>query len=98
MIIPRVGQLIKSPAGLLRIARAVHIASDDPKKVWVSFAIKHCSWTRRCYTVYSLDELLRTGYTVTRKRVKFNKFDKRVNTVIHKSSKEMTCCDVEGIS
>lgn len=54
------GDVLRSPAGLLRIVRDVHHFKPSlrpsrnrvPKTI-VTFTIQHCSWTSRCYTAYS---------------------------------------------
>lgn len=98
--IPQVGDIFRAPSGVLRTVRAVRMDTQmNPRKIIVAFSILHCSWTHRCYTVYSIAELRGIGYTHLAQRRKFNDpFEKELNRVISASSTEMDCCDVKGIS
>jgi hypothetical protein len=100
--IPKVGQIFRAPSGLLRVCRHVSPCEKNPKRTSVFFTIKHCSWTGRCYTVYSLQDLFNLGYVMTKKRVRVRgKFaEKIVEEMTLKVARppKITCCDVEGIS
>jgi hypothetical protein len=97
--VPKVGDVYRAPSGRLRIVRAVH-PSREPNRTRVFFAIAHCSWTHRCYTLYTLSELKTLGYTLTRAHYdvkdKFQKlFVEDVNN--HELERNFHCCDVVGI-
>lgn len=67
------GDVLRTPSGDLRLVRAVHRNPPKPRRkreqVWVYFAIRHCSWTGRCYTLYSdSDSYLRQFEWVTRRK------------------------------
>jgi hypothetical protein len=103
--IPKVGDVLRAPSGKLRIVRAVHYSGNNrsyvnERRVWVYFVIAHCSWTHRCYTLYSLAELKELGYHHTGKRVQLwrDKFQEKIIRVCDEGTTELTCCDVEGIS
>jgi hypothetical protein len=105
MRMPKVGDIYRAPNGVLRVVRHVSICQNErsvvnERKTWVFFTIRHCSWTRRCYTLYSIAELKSLGYRLTGKRVLrwADKYQERVDRVIQNSSQELTCCDVEGIA
>lgn len=70
------GEILKSPGGVLRVARAVRKCSG---RVYVNFVILHASWTTRCHTVYTTNELFSIGYRRTGKHVhSFDEFEQAV--------------------
>jgi hypothetical protein len=96
----RVGDVLRSRGGLLRIVRAVEHRGT---KTVVTFSIKHCSWTGRCYTVYFHNDLKSMGYEPTGKRVRLrSQLDKLVRDEIVNHYRpgdiRVKCCDVEGIA
>ena len=66
------GEILKAPSGKLRIARVVHYKNQ---RVYVYFTIARPSWTTRCYTLYTTNELFYLGYRRTGKHVHY--FDER---------------------
>lgn len=102
--IPIVGEIWRSPNGLLRIARVVRLSNRrNPNKMRVYFTIRHCSWTHRCYTLYTVAELLYNGYVNTHKKWRWLPEDIALNDIIERNheldrKKALTCCDVEGIA
>lgn len=105
------GDVLRSRTGLLRVVREVshaEVCYSGPPHIRTSvvFAIKHCSWTRRPYTVYTGNDLARMGYRPTRARVSLRKrIDLAIMRVYAAKPKwgakkpyEITCCDVEGIA
>ena len=100
MRFPKVGDVVRSPSGLLRIVRAVS-PSKQPHRYRVDFTIQHCSWTGRAVTTYSWAELKRQGYTLTRTKVplkgKFDRLFAEDCGFPDKNAMNFTCCDVKGI-
>lgn len=103
----KAGDVVKSRTGLLRVVRDVshHIVSCGGTKphvrTCVVFSIKACSWTHRCYTVYTGNDLVQYGYRRTTASVSLRKkIDKAILAEIRKGGKKagMTCCDVVGVS
>lgn len=94
------GDVLRSGSGDLRVVRAVKIGKCHGK-YYVTLAIRHCSWTRRCYTVLSGCDLLSRGFRPTRAKVALkNRIDKAINTELQRNPHEprgLTCCDVEGV-
>lgn len=63
--IPKIkkGDVLRSGTGILRVVRDVHHAHvGDHVRVSVTFTIRRCSWTQRCYTVYTGNDLVQMGY------------------------------------
>ena len=107
----RKGDVLRSGSGVLRVVRNVshsEVRWSGPPHIRTSvvFAIKHCSWTKRPYTVYTGNNLVQMGYQPTRARVTLQKrIDRAIMRVYgaapnwsHKKPYEVTCCDVEGIA
>ena len=94
--VPRVGEVLKAPNGLMRIVRDVHLGRSNPS---ITFVIRHCSWTHRPYTVYTLCDLRYMGYTSTHVVVKLDKLpqSRRIAAAIkdHRN-RSLSCCDVRG--
>lgn len=96
----QVGDIVRAKSGLLRVVRAV---THHPHGVSsIVFVIKHCSWTRRCYTYMNSHDLITFGYRPTGKRLPLRKnIDKEIASNIVNHSKDLQtlkCCDVEGLS
>jgi hypothetical protein len=99
-----VGQVLRAPNGRLRIVRAVHRSA--PKKTGtvgratiVMLSILRCSWTRRCYTVYSVAELAGSGYSITQARAKLKgPLNEKINDAIENHSCYPRCYDTVGIA
>lgn len=86
-----------------RIVRAVSHQPEDPSicKTYVWFTIRRCSWTTRCYTVLTGNDLRQRNFRLAGKRVQLNK---PIDAAIAMEFGEMKpakiklhCCDVEGI-
>jgi len=94
----RVGDVLISPAGTLRVVRRVNDYGDKGITVW--FAVRHCSWTRRCHTLYDTKELARLRYRHTGVHVKLeSKLDRQIEKEVHTLDwPKITCCDVEGVA
>lgn len=68
----------------------------------VGLAIKHCSWTKRCYTIMNYNDLIWHGYVLLEgANYVFNtQMDKTIEYCLKHDNKEdqkLTCCDVEGV-
>lgn len=68
---------------------------------WVTFAIRNCSWTNRCYTILSRTDLRIRGFRPTRQRAALRgKVDKLIKHDIEHHYPEdqiLTCCDVKAV-
>lgn len=69
----------------------------------ITFAIRACSWTGRCYTAISYNDLKQTGYVPyingnTKVRMKLNSdMDKKIAGCIRNGEdRSLGCCDVKG--
>lgn len=103
------GDILRSGSGLLRVVRSVShslipVGCGGTRKphfrTTVIFTIQHCSWTGRCYTVYTGNDLVQIGYRPTRGRIRLNrKIDRRIEQEFreHPRVPGLSCCDVEGI-
>ena len=75
----KVGDVLKSGTGLLRVVREAHHYTitkggrEPHTRSYITFAIRHCSWTGRCYTTLVTSDLITLGYRPTRARVKLRK-------------------------
>lgn len=69
----RKGDVLKTPNGVLRVVRDVTHSGPAITKTNVTFAIRHCSWTGRPYTVLNGNDLRYFGYTPTKARVSLRK-------------------------
>jgi hypothetical protein len=104
------GDVLRSRSGVLRVVRGVthsqvHYNGPPHIRTNVVFAIKHCSWTGRPYTVYTGNDLVQMGYRPTSARVSLRKkIDRAIERTYHaapdwfaKKPYEITCCDVSGV-
>jgi hypothetical protein len=92
----RVGDVLRTPTGTLRVVRQVSYRRGVISSC--SFTIRHCSWTRACYTVKLRSELF--GWQPTGKRVRLRKrIDRDIKHDLDKPGRErkLTCCSVEGV-
>lgn len=98
------GDVLRSPSGKLRIVREVHHHdSGSINKTYVTFAIQRCSWTGRCFTVYTGNDLRGGGWRPVGASVKLNtKFDRLIQWEIVErplpAEIKIHCCDVVGIA
>ena len=97
----RKGDILRSGSGMLRVVRAVSHHGPSIPKTNVTFSIKRCSWTGRCYTVMTGNDLRQLGYRPTRGRMRLRgKLDLLIEGDFGASPGDtrLTCCDVEGVS
>ena len=98
------GDVLRSGNGVLRVVRDVShskISHYDVRTTLV-FSIRRCSWTGRCYTVYTGNDLVQMGYRPTRAKVKLTwKIDKAIEREITTNPPPgqygLKCCDVENV-
>lgn len=95
------GDVLRAPSGLLRIVRRVSRHRGRP---WVYFAIRHPSWTKRAYTVFTPSDLKTMGYQYVGARVKLQgEMDRRLaaaideKTHLSRGDYSLTCYDVAGV-
>ncbi len=100
-----VGDVITN-GGSWRIVRKVSRWSNHWSKETrvrsITLAIRHCSWTHRCYTVVTRSDLKQRGFkkVAARVQLKSSGIDAKIKAAIHQDSWEpklLTCCDVEGL-
>jgi len=102
------GDVLRMPSGRLRVVRYVNhsvtskgVAHPVPRTT-VIFSIAHCSWTSRCYTTYTGNDLVQMGYRPTKARVRLrSKLDRQIEEEFMRrgpaSLCKLHCCDVIGI-
>jgi hypothetical protein len=101
----QVGSILKTRSGDLRVVRDVkhrtHTrgAWKGAKGVTVYLAIRRCSWTRRCYTVLSDNDLTQQGFSYVGARLKLKtEADYKIATAIESRDRDfLSCCDVRGV-
>lgn len=69
----RKGDVLKARNGVLRVVRDVSHSGPSNGKTSVTFAIRHCSWTHRPYTVLTGNDLVQFGYRPTKAHVALRK-------------------------
>ena len=95
----KVGDVIRSASGTLRVVRKVIRFKDgDLRAVYLS--IRHCSWTRRPYTVLSYTDLRCLGFTKVGANYSMRtELDKRLAACIaDHNRRDVTCCEVKDIA
>lgn len=97
----KVGDVLRRFDGPFRIVREVSRYKNGELRS-VTFAIRRCSWTGRCYTIYGNVDLRVLGYRLVqvKRRKLTSKMDRKIHRAIHEpcTQKSLTCCDVEGIA
>lgn len=96
-----VGSVLARRHGPWRVVREVcRYQNGDLRSV--TFAIRRCSWTHRCYTIYGYTDLRVMGFRMVRvpPRTLRTRLDRRIHVAIHEpcTRKSMSCCDVEGVA
>lgn len=95
----KVGDVLRSCTGTLRVVREVSRYKNGDLSA-VTFAIRHCSWTRRPYTTMNYTDLRMQGFT----RVGANyslktELDARLaRDIADHHRRDVTCCEVRGIA
>lgn len=93
------GDVLRTRSGDFRLVRDVLRHKD---RLYISFAIRRCSWTKRPYTVYvSGDTYLRQMTWVGKYRGKLTALDRRIQREINDVSGRrrcgVTCCQARGL-
>jgi len=98
----KAGDVLESNIGSLRIVRKVSVCRERRGygRISVSFVIKHCSWTHRCYTTMTDSDLITFGYRPIGVHIELDtEFDEKVLQEIGNHGRpNLDCCDVKGIS
>lgn len=98
----RKGDVLRSGSGALRIVRHVSHHGPSIPKTSVYFAIQRCSWTTRCYTVYTGNDLRQMKYSPTNGRMPLKtNMDKMIEKQFSRDFAkdcELHCCDVIGVA
>ena len=101
----RVGDIL-AVGDSYRVVRDVKHSKSErhPPKTYVTFTIKRCSWTGRCYTVLTRSDLKTRGFRATGHSMRLRRqIDAKIRKAIvgrelpKDGPYSMTCCDVEGI-
>jgi len=96
-----VGSVLASRGGPWRVVREVNRYQNGDLRS-VTFAIRRCSWTHRCYTIYGYTDLKTHGFRLVpvEPRKLRGRLDRKIYVAIHEpcTQKSMTCCDVEGVA
>ena len=97
----KVGDVLLERNKTQRVVREVSYRKDG--FIWgVHFAIKRCSWTRRCYTVLCRSDLKQRGFVPAGARVRLDQpIDKKIARDLeydNRFNQRLTCCDVEGVA
>jgi hypothetical protein len=96
------GSVLAEGSGTWRVVRSVSRYVNGDLRA-VTFTIRHCSWTGRCYTILGYSDLIQRGFHMVRvqPRALRSKFDRVIDRAIHQPCYEpyaARCCDVEGVA
>jgi hypothetical protein len=98
----KVGDVLQRRRGPYRVVRSISRRNDG--RLWgVSFAIRHCSWTKRPYTVYTASDLKVFGFRYVGVRLVLgSEIDRKLDDAIHHNGAGrphgLTCCSVRGVA
>ena len=100
------GDVLEERSGSLRVVRTVsrhkhpYSSMGYGPRTSVTFVIKHCSWTHRCYTTLCDNDLITRGFKPIGVSIELDtEFDEKILKEIQNWGKpNLSCCDVEGIS
>jgi hypothetical protein len=97
-----VGSVLREGSGAMRVVREVTRYNDGDLRC-VTFAIRRCSWTHRCYTILGYTDLIQRHFSMVpvRPRRLRSALDRVIHTAIHQPAWEpyaAKCCDVEGVA
>jgi hypothetical protein len=98
-----VGSVLQEASGAMRVVRNLTRGPAGDLK-FVTFTIRHCSWTGRCYTVVTVSDLKTRGFRLVRVRPRAlrTRLDAKVRQSILGNESPghytLTCCDVEGVA
>jgi hypothetical protein len=96
----RKGDVLQSRSGDLRVVRNVK-QSHTVSKVYVTFAIRHCSWTHRAYTIYTGCDLRTMKFRPTGHYIDLRKkIDKQMEHDFQQNDRKnciLDCCAVKSV-
>lgn len=91
-----VGDVVQYPSGLLRVVRQVSYWND--RMQCVTFSIKACSWTRRCYAVLTRHDLRSAGAWKVGIKVNLkSSIDRKILEDIQKNTRHFYCHQVKNL-
>jgi hypothetical protein len=95
----KVGDVLRSGSKTLRVVRKVSRFKDGSLRS-VTFSIRHCSWTRRPYTVMGYTDLRLLGYARVGANLKLESpLDRELALdIADHNRRQVTCCMVKGIA
>lgn len=97
----KAGDMLLTPSRDLRAVRKVRYGPDGFLKT-VIFAIRHCSWTGRAYTVYQRTDLKTLGYVKAGVRARLDRpMDKMLDqclTYENRFDQCLTCKDAKVLA
>ena len=81
-----------------RVVRAVHRYRNGDLRS-VTFVIKRCSWTHRCYTSYGYTDLIWNKYELVEGiKVELDSFlDELIKREFNADTRGLSCCDVKDV-
>lgn len=105
----QVGDVLTNGSAYRVVRRITRWRKEGRRTFWdegplrsVTFTIKHCSWTGRCYTLLTPYDLIGRGFRPAGARVKLNKpIDAEVLREITQSYTApilLKCCDVRAVA
>lgn len=86
-----------------RTTRTVRYVSRRGTRLsYVGLSIIRCSWTKRCYTIYHVRDVVYMGYSKIPGRARLDRpIDRKISRAITcrdgAEGRSLTCCDVEGV-
>lgn len=96
----RICDVLRTRRNDFRVVRNC-LFSENGYLISVEFAIKHCSWTHQCYTVYNRTDLKIIGYRPTGLQHPLDHpIDKKIFASMMNTSPDfarLDCCDVKGV-
>ena len=95
----RVGDVLRSRGGTYRVVRKVSYRNN--RLHCITFAIKRCSWTKRCSTTMNCHDLRYAGYKpVLNVKWKFaTTLDESIQAdIMDLNRRKLNCCDVRGVA
>lgn len=97
MAVVKVGDVLRSGSGTLRVVRYVSRFKDGELRT-IGFAIRRCSWTHRPYTLYGYTDLKANGFTRIGANYSLStELDKKIAAAIaDHNDRSLNCCAVRG--
>lgn len=93
----RVGDVLESANGAQRVVREVKRYKDGELRS-VTFAIRRCSWTGRCYTILGYTDLRYRGFRKVGRVRMGSAVDWKIYKEIKSHAKpKLSCCYVRGV-